>query len=288
MIYTRYLKHITLGRILKAGFVLFAFYLLWGCTRPNKLYIVNRYSGIKIEIPPEIVKNQDCVAYKKFIYSIVRPGFVPSDDCPWAKVGKIGYFVINGVKFAIPRDYLWLGSKDPDGITTTLHFMFKYPDFEASSASVDRYSNVKVTMKGWVSDTPYDMALGFYRALKNEDIRNNPLKYIKYDKKVGMNTLIHEDRIVIYFTGDVFKPKEWMYCMPDIDPDSNPQCEGNFIYHGNEVDFLFNRRRLMEHHWEIRKEIKEKLDEFHRNGEKASELKGFEKKVHRKNSKNNN
>lgn len=297
MIYTRYLKKITLGRIFKVALIAWSFYFVWGCTRPNKMYIGNKYSPIKIEVPPEIVKSKDCVAYKKFIHSLVRPGFVPSDDCPWIKVGKIGYFqaqqrnredsrnyaVVRGLKLAIPREYLWLGAKDPDGVVTDgLYFMFKYPTFESASASGDQSMNVKVTMKPW---SPVDDSWhppGFSVALDDKDVRSNPYKYVEYDKEVGMNALVYKGWKKIYFTGDIFKPKEWMYCAPDVNPDRDPQCEGNFLYKGIYLDFLFSRRGLMENHWEIRKKIKQKLDEFHENGKKAPELRKFKDRVNKK------
>lgn len=282
MIYTRYLKKITLGRIFKVALIAWSFYFVWGCTKPNKMYIGNKYSPIRIEVPPEIVKSKDCVAYKKFIHSLVRPGFVPSDDCPWIKVGKIGYFVLRGVKFAIPRDYLWLGSKEPDGVVDVLDFMFEYPTFESASASGDQSMNVRVAIGNGVIPDAYFHIPGFSVALDDKDVRSNPYKYVEYDKEVGMNALVYEGWTELYFTGDVFKPKEWMYCAPDVNPDRDPQCKGNFLYKGIYLDFLFSRRGLMENHWEIRKKIKQKLDEFHENGKKAPELRKFKDRVNKK------
>jgi|GEM_PF-3476498 len=285
------IKKITPLRIMKLAIASFAIYWIWGCTQPPKMYIVGAYGAIKIEVPAEIVKSKDCKKFEAFTEGLTRPGFVPNVDCPWAKVGKIGYFVLDAVEFAVPREYLWQGSKDPDGISDGLYFMFKYPTFEGASASGDQSMNIKVTMVSWINEiTLYDggikadPALNSYFGTSGIEFRLDELlaskdlsKYIKDAPEVGMKAFVHKGMVRAYFTGDLLHPKEWMYCAPDLE-DRNPQCEGSFMYkNNNHVKFLFSRRGLMQDHWNIRKQIKAKLDEFHKKGKEAAKLRAAKK-----------
>jgi hypothetical protein len=90
----------------------------------------------KVEIPSETVKSKNCKAFKKYADEKMGSDFVFSAGCPWEKIGPIGHFILNGITFNVPRNYLWLGSRAPDGLSEGLYFMFKYPNLEASFANL--------------------------------------------------------------------------------------------------------------------------------------------------------
>lgn len=235
------------------------------------------WDKVQVEIPQEIVKSKDCEAFKKYADEKMGPDFVFSAGCPWAKLEPVGHFILNGITFNVPRNYLWQGSRAPDGLSEGLYLMFKYPSFEASSASGDQAMNIKVTIipetneiynfkdKVLVDGNQiwYLITSGIeYRLdefLENKDIS----EYIQDVPEMAIKGYINKyGDIRTYFSGDIIKPDYWIEC--DLETmRGNPRCESGFMYKGNnKIRYTFNRIDLILHHKEIRKSIEEKLDEF--------------------------
>ena len=266
--------------ILQLLLIVFLIYLgFWGWKmfhRTKDLYIVGTsiFEGpIKIKVPPKIVKEKDCKALKDFVRKQIRPGFPLDIDCPWIKVGKIGSFEMNGVKFTLPREYLWLSRKQPDGKVEGLYMMFKYPSFEAGSRDGDQSMNIEVSIapmtkqlfdfgKGLYVDgaqMTYFLATGIYsdlsKILKSDDLSKN----IKDAPEVAMKAYVGDKGYIkTYFEGELLHPSYWLGCGPES-KEWNPRCESSFIYIGNtRVEYSFSRRGLIEHHREIKRSIEKK------------------------------
>lgn len=89
--------------------------------------------GTKHYVPDEIVAKKDCAGFNKWRDSLARPGFVSFQVCPWAPpIGPIAHFLVKYVNFTIPREYLYLGEKTPDGPVDLISVEFKYPSMEAA------------------------------------------------------------------------------------------------------------------------------------------------------------
>lgn len=263
----------------------FIYWCYWGWKmshRTEKLYIVGEsiFEGpIKIEVPSKIVKEKDCKALEDFVSKQIRPGFPLDIDCPWIKVGKIGVFEMNGVTFTVPREYLWLSRKQPDGKVEGLYMMFKYPSFEAGSRDGDQSMNIEVSItprtkklydfEGVYVDgaqMSYFLATGIYsdlsKILKSYDLSKN----IKDAPEVGMKAYVGDKGYIkTYFEGELLHPSYWLGCGPE-NIQGNPKCESSFMYIGNNrVKYSFSRRGLIEHHREIKRSIEKKLNEFKNN-----------------------
>jgi hypothetical protein len=86
----------------------------------------------KAPIPAEIVKSKDYKKYHEWFYANITPLAVWDDTCPWAPKpkGKIGEFVINGIKLWVPRQYLLIGKNAPDGEQEDLLLSLIYPEMK--------------------------------------------------------------------------------------------------------------------------------------------------------------
>jgi len=155
--------------------------------------------------------------------------------------------------------------------------MFKYPSFEASSASGNQAMNVKVTItpewketyhfkdKIWVDGAQkwYLITSGIDSRLDEFLAQKDLSKYIKEVPDMSMKGYINKyGSVRMFFTGSLLKPDYWIECDSEI-MEGNPRCNSSFMYKGNNrVQYSFRRKNLIQHHEAIKRNIEKKLNDF--------------------------
>lgn len=273
----RYIKII--GITLATLFIVLALIVgggwLWLVNKSHHAYITSPAGPIKI--PDEIVKEHDCVKYKAFVESLIRPGFVPDVSCPWAKVGPIGHFVINGVKLDVPRGLLGVDKNQADGNTSDLWLLVEYPQMAA-------YKDEDKTLSILMTDVKRFQICNFqdicYHQLQHQFLRNSsiqeylddPVKYIRYkpelighNDQLGLDLYRNSGGLDLFVKGDIYTPDYWLTCLKEF-PDReayDPGCEGGFVYQGRiYVKYSFRRRMFLNENTSVHKAIVKLIESF--------------------------
>jgi hypothetical protein len=123
------INKLLLSLLVLCGIAFFVFHYI---SNHKSYYITNHDRSLTFKIPDEIIRSKDCEKYQEFIHSLVAPTFVPDDRCPWPwdKVSAVAHFTMNGVKFEVPREYLYVGAGQPDGETTSINIQVQYPSMK--------------------------------------------------------------------------------------------------------------------------------------------------------------
>lgn len=257
--------------------------LCYQCSQPNRKYLKfgsDKYGSYKVEIPYDIVKKQDCIAFKKWAES-GGPQLLAKDACPWAKpivTGSIGKFTVNGVKFNVPRKLLFFDNgknQTSDGEQPILFLRFIYPGITPLTAEdwskVNNYEiSVHIEKAACAFETNpalCDEVLEKYRLRtqsKDDKISGAQPKFIKKDKDLNMD-LYHwvtkkGELQGYYVRGDVWHPDYWMDCGKNA-------CEV-FLNYANKkviIRYMFMTETLLHRHDELREKIISLLDEWNEN-----------------------
>jgi len=210
----------------------------------------------------------------------------------WTKkikdTGKdIGDFVINGVQFHIPRQYIWFGMNEKDGVTDAMNILFLYPEMSTMSAAdgqkvigdinlliqqghVWKNQCIEYEGKQLCNDTA---KMGFRNALRTSgsiipilkcpDVRvavtgecvfnGQP----EYNKELNMNAL----KDIYYYRSKPELPEAWLSCNTEQSA-VRPSCE-TYVMINDKImaHYSFNRKLIAEHD-KIREKVIEKLRSF--------------------------
>jgi hypothetical protein len=255
-------------------------YYLWN---KDKAYIVMKDPYYRIEIPKDIVKSKDCKKFREWFDTNYPPvlGLIPVVNCPWAAKPKssIGEFIVNGVKFWIPRDYLWPNKMLPDGEDDVILMLMIYPEM---STSYDVKNNNELilkihTTKNWkacqekgycdASQDEYEFSLGLTYMDKNkrkEYLKTYPKK-IKYLHDLDLTIYKKKNNSdEFYVRGNKYRPNYWLKCDTGSENKNyNPGCYSTFNLDNRfYIEYSFRKTALLKHHDEIRAKIIEKLKEW--------------------------
>lgn len=215
-----------------------------GGARKGDIRIATKDKKHFIYMPRDITRAKDCHEFRDFVNQISTiAGFMDANNtaCPWEKqlTGPVGEFTVNGVKFRIPREYLWQGQNDPDGPAKddALYLMMKWPNLEPASAGGDQSANIRVTInkggsgtcpdgktvkRSYVSYLASAEMIDFHQADKSRSgacgaLSAEPVllfenyrgwKYYKLPRAMTSNAL-HKD---FFVKGDPMSPDEWLRC----------------------------------------------------------------------------
>jgi hypothetical protein len=247
---------------------------------PKRLYLVSYDRSMRIEVPYDIVKAQDCKRYKEWIGDNFSPLVLRADRCPWRQPikGPIGEFVLNGVKLYIPRAYLLFDKNQPDGEVdgSMLLLLMQYPDMGVvlNDAKNDD-SHVQVTIHSSKEIREEKNCRNIDKEFCNDPVLReyffeNSFSVRKYNKQPYIFEKIKEwpalklteYKINVYDTvfirGDVKKPTYWIKCAGTF-----PCCE-TFVIYNEALHFSvsFRQETLFEHQEEIIQKVMEKIKEF--------------------------
>jgi hypothetical protein len=271
-----------IGFLFLSIIVLVAGWMLYRAFVPARLYLSlgDRENPTRIEIPYDIVKKEDCVAYQEWVHNNFTPILVPSDRCPWQKkpTSNVAHFVWPHLKlqFHVPRAYLWQNSWEPDGIKTDIHIMFRYPDMEPpTEEDYNKNNTIRVTFspnksEAFCEEKPRycgDLQLMWWdtciRSLEGELFSFKKVKHLSDENLDEIEIILDENKTRKYrfIRGAYESPELWYLCTPKAD---NPGCEGGWNYNENiYVDFYFGMKFLHDHD-QVRQRIFAKIKEWNK------------------------
>jgi hypothetical protein len=252
----------------------------------------DEHGSYTIKIPDDIVRKKDCAAYKAWAER-TGPAFFAQNACPWKKpldINAIGKFIVNDIKFNVPRKYLYLeniSGGTEDGNQNELSLAFIYPDITPLTAAdwskVNQYEinlNIKNSvMKGCSTigqGKQCDRFLYEYQNHTNSTMDRvsgaQPL-FMKKMPELSMNeySWINEYGFTsgFYIRGDdPWHPAYWMQCAGET-------CEAFMNYADNRIliRYTFHIDTLLTRHDELRNKIIALLDEW--SGQKVNTDKGY-------------
>lgn len=274
--------------MVKKFFLLLVVLLLaWGVhwlLQPARLYLKfgkDEYGSYIVEVPYHIVKKRDCAAFEEWAKNS-SPAFFAQKACPWAKPhisGEIGKFVINGVKFNIPRKYLYLEPRggSADGEQGGLFVAFIYPDITPLTAqdwskvnhyeitlSINGSKNRCDTLGGGrqcdIALANYQQATGISREKDTKPIFKKHATELNMDLYAWLHSWGEAGGF--YVRGDPWRPDYWLDCGKNA-------CETSMNYADNSVSvtYSFMTDTLLEKHDELRNKIINLLNEWSKNNE---------------------
>jgi hypothetical protein len=245
--------------------------------QPKKMYILSECEQ-PVEILSDIVKHQDCDAYQDWIGTVKTSSYI-AYKCPWNTpfTDPIGRFSVNGVKFNIPREYLWLDSrhgKTLNGSHNTLFIAFVYPDLSPVTAKEWSSINTKeihlniinsscpsyllekpISCNRFESSYDVETHMNFH-----EDHKSTP-QFVRHDNKLNLDVYNWHLKTFVkkgfYVRGDVWRPNYWMHCIANY-CDAHAEYITDKIY----ITFNFNQDELLARHDEVHKRIIELLDSW--------------------------
>lgn len=253
----------------------------------EELYLVFRTkeNNYRVKIPDEVVKSQDCKKYYEWSRNSGDMAAYLS-NCPWRPKpkGRVGEFVMNGIKLNVPRKYIHGDKNEPDGIVDILYLMMLYPGMTAPDVYGPDKQQIDVNLesRNWFCN--------HNRFAKQEDCDPIQVNYeiktelvdIKecnpYYELVRRNSISgldeytwhytwrggHRSSAGFYITGDPMHPDYWIKCGKNnnIDIDKELMCESYLDYKNKiTVHYRFYKSHLQEHK-KVREAIIQKLKEF--------------------------
>lgn len=242
------------------------------------LYLTLNDGKTKVQIPREIVRDEDCTKYKIWFEKHFTPMMARSNRCPWAKVkGAIAEFVLNGVNFYIPREYLWQNSREPDGEVESINLMFKYPEMtSATGGEANRDYNVRVSLESTyqrvncreenicdqVGQEKYEHNTGI--DWNNKNNKPNIIKKLYELPKENLTAYEINNKHDFLIKGDPLRPDYWLDCDGGkYGPNFHPHCETYTNYNNKfYLNYFFSRHFLLEKHDDVKAKILEKINQF--------------------------
>ena len=224
----------------------------------------------KVVIPEEIVKAKDCKGY--YEWANTRPEFYHYPEaavtCPWdnAPRGRIGKFIINGVKLNVPREYITFYAREPDGVIDGLALGMVYPEMRRILDAKEDFHN-EISMFLRISNPKRDESIYHYYDLARVKKGSTTFETEKPFKEVGyipeLNATLYTTGFSeFYIQGDYRKPDYWLECSAGSLEGKDRRCESYFYI--NEKIYLHMRMssRLLKYHHEIRQKVLEKFREW--------------------------
>lgn len=268
------------AKLLLALLLLYSVYEIYMRTRPA--YVVGMGGAWKEKVPQKIVFFRDCDSYEKFIHSIAKPMFLPSDACPWRKVDitKPAEIKLGEDIYRIPRDYLWQNRKTPNGERQSIHLMMKYPTMEPGllgqhedgyTASTGPYHiNVRVAKsrrKGSLAEKSRESY--YHKASISSCVYRNKSEFCpkkgEYLKELDLTNVSPESVADdIFIKGDPYDPTYWVRCSTFGKVVTNPGCETE-IYLADDnivISLTFRRKWLFNDQKDVIKKVIKKVKEL--------------------------
>jgi hypothetical protein len=264
-------------------------YLIFRHYIPARMYLRfgEEEATMRVEVPYEIVKAQNCEQYREWIHNnYVAPGFVASDRCPWRTPpkGPVAEFVLKGVDvpFWVPREYLATDKQAPDGIKDGIYVWMSYPDM-APTTDEDEKNHLNISLYIDVNRSDW-LCKAKPRYCSNRQQQwwenmHDPLMETdgSFAKHELVRHLVSESldeysvdgrRAGTYIRGPFEEPEFFYKCSERA---SNPGCHSAFNYNDKIfIDYFFNRK-LLPFHDHIRIKIKERISQWLKQMEQANE-----------------
>lgn len=194
-----------------------------------------------VSIGMRSINNKICTAYQSIIHSVVRPGFVPNDDCFFKKMDRVANYTVGGLTFSAPREYFWLGGTREDGVVDAIYLMFRAPDMSPGSSYSDQQGNIAVTVGRCVQGKECVQHPSFSDRARERNCADQPGSEVEWPP--GFKKISHRGSYDYYYLGKMCRPYELMVCDGGEIVGANPRCGYYFqIYSDVYVKVGFRKR----------------------------------------------